>query len=80
MNEWKLAEAKNRLGEVVSRALAKLPQRITRRKEAVVVVRETDYRRLTGDRLGFIDYLMNGPSLEGVDIRRDPTPMREVDL
>ena len=80
MNEWRLAEAKNRLSEVVSRALAKSPQRITRRKEAVVVVREADYRRLTGDRPGFIDYLMNGPSLEGVDVRRDPTPMRGVDL
>lgn len=80
MNEWKLAEAKNRLSEVVSRALAKSPQRITRRKDAVVVVRESDYRRLTGERRGFIEYLMEGPSLEGVDIRRDRTPMREVDL
>lgn len=80
MNEWKLAEAKNRLSEVVNRALAKSPQRITRRKDAVVVVRESDYRRLAGERLGFIEYLMTGPSLEGVDIRRDRTPMREVDL
>ena len=80
MNEWKLTEAKNQLSEVVSRALAKSPQRITRRKDAVVVVRESDYRRLTGERLGFIDYLMKGPSLEGVDIRRDRTPMREVEL
>ena len=80
MNEWKLAEAKNQLSEVVSRALAKSPQRITRRKDTVVVVRESDYRRLTGERPGFIEYLMDGPSLEGVDIRRDQTPMREVDL
>ena len=80
MNEWKLAEAKNQLSEVVNRALSKSPQRITRRKDAVVVVRESDYRRLTGERCGFIEYLMNGPSLEDVDIRRDRTPMREVDL
>ena len=80
MNEWKLAEAKNQLSEVVSRALAKSPQRITRRRDAVVVVRESDYRRLTGERRGFIEYLMDGPSLEGVDIRRDRTPMRDVDL
>lgn len=80
MNEWKLAEAKNQLSEVVSRALAKSPQRITRRKDAVVVVRESDYRRLTGERRGFIEYLMDGPSLDGVDIRRDQTPMRDVDL
>lgn len=80
MDDWKLAEAKNRLSEVVSRALAKSPQRITRRKDAVVVLRESDYRRLTGERRGFIEYLMHGPSLEGIDIRRDRTPMREVDL
>lgn len=78
MSEWKLAEAKNQLSEAAHRALAMSPQRITRRKDAVVVVRESNYRRLTGERRCFIEYLMDGPSLEGVDIRRDRTPMREV--
>ena len=77
---WRLAEAKNRLSEVVSKALGEGPQRITRRGEAVIVVSEAEYMRLTGERVGFVDYLMSGPSLEGVEFERDSTPMREVEL
>ena len=78
--DWQLAEAKNRLSEVVSKALGEGPQRITRRGEAVIVVSETDYMHLTGERVGFVDYLMSGPSLEGIEFERDVTPMREVEL
>lgn len=78
--DWQLAEAKNRLSEVVGKALGEGPQRITRRGEAVIVVSEVDYTRLTGERGGFVDYLMSGPSLEGVEFDRDGTPMREVEL
>ena len=77
---WRLAEAKNRLSEVVSKALGEGPQRITRRGEVVIVVSEAEYMRLTGERVGFVDYLMSGPSLEGVEFERDSTPMREVEL
>ena len=77
---WRLAEAKNRLSEVVSKALGEGPQRITRRREVVIVVSEAEYMRLTGERVGFVDYLMSGPSLEGVEFERDSTPMREVEL
>lgn len=78
--EWRLAEAKNRLSEVVSKALGEGPQRITRRGEAVIVVSEADYMRLTGERVGFVDYLMSGPSLEGIEFECDVTPMRKVEL
>ncbi len=78
--DWQLAEAKNRLSEVVGRALGEGPQRITRRGEAVIVVSEDDYMRLTGERIGFVDYLMSGPSLDGVEFDRDGEPMREVEL
>ena len=77
---WRLAEAKNRLSEVVTKALGDGPQRITPRGEAVIVVSEVEYMRLTGERVGFVDYLMSGPSLEGVEFGRDRTPMREVEL
>lgn len=80
VNEWKLSEAKNRLSEVVNGALQKGPQRITRRNDVVVVVRESDYQRLTGERPSFINYLMEGPSLEGVDLRRQPSVMRDLRL
>ena len=35
--EWRLAEAKNKLSELVSRALAEGPQRVVRRNDAVIL-------------------------------------------
>ena len=78
--DWQLAEAKNRLSEVVRRALAEGPQRITRRDEAVVVIAETDYQRIIGQRPSFISYLTAGASFEDLRLERDRTPARDVDL
>lgn len=77
---WNLAEAKNKLSEVVNLALSEGPQTITRRKDAVVVISAEEYAELTGKRQGFKDFLMSGPSLEGLDLGRDKTPMRDVEL
>jgi prevent-host-death family protein len=77
--EWRLADAKNRFSELVTRALAEGPQRVLRHNDAVVVVAERDYERLTGKRPGFKEFLMGeGPSLEKLDLTRDDSPMREV--
>jgi prevent-host-death family protein len=78
--DWQLADAKNRFSELVSRALTEGPQRVTRRNEAVVLVAEAEYERLTGKRQGFIEFLLNGPDFSGVDLTRDRSAMREVDL
>ena len=75
---WQLAEAKNKLSEVVSRALSEGPQRIRRRGEVVVVLSEDDYDRLLGNRESFIDSLLGGPDLTGVDLSRDQSPMRDA--
>ncbi len=77
---WQLAEAKNRFSEVVRLALDKQPQRITRRGEAVIVISEQQYQKIIGEKLSFVDYLMAAPSLEGLDIERDKSPMRDIDL
>jgi prevent-host-death family protein len=77
---WNLAEAKNRLSEVVNLALSEGPQTITRRKDAVVVISAEKYAELTGQRQSFKDFLMSGPSLEGLDLERDRSPMRDVEL
>lgn len=79
-SDWPLTEAKNRLSEVVTKALTEAPQRITRRGEAVVMVAEETFGRLAGRGDGFIAYLLNGPSLEGVTTQRDQQPMRDVEL
>ncbi len=77
---WNLADAKNRLSEVVNLALSEGPQTITRRKDTVVVISAERYAELTGQRQGFKDFLMSGPSFEGLDLERDRGPMRDVDL
>ncbi|HXM45566.1 MAG TPA: type II toxin-antitoxin system prevent-host-death family antitoxin [Bryobacteraceae bacterium] len=79
--EWQLAEAKNRLSEVVNRALAEGPQFVRRRNDAVVIVSCREYEKLTGKRLSFKEFLTaKGPSLEGVDLTRDRSPMRDLKL
>jgi antitoxin Phd len=81
--EWRLAEAKNKLSEVVNRALVEGPQRILRRKDAVVVIAERDYEKLAGARPGFKDFLLgrgSGVDFEGVDLSRDRSPMRDTRL
>jgi len=75
---WQLADAKNRFSEVVRRALEEGPQRVTRRREAVIVMSEAEYQRLSGAGPNVIDYLLAGPSLEDVPIERDRSPMRDL--
>ena len=77
--EWRLADAKNRFSELVTRALAEGPQRVRRHDDAVVVVAERDYEKLTGKRPSFKEFLMGeGPSFEKLDLKRDDSTMREV--
>jgi antitoxin Phd len=75
--EWRLADAKNRFSELVNRALTEGPQRVLRRDDAVVVMAERDYEKLTGARPSFKEFLLGeGPGLEDVDLTRDRSPMR----
>ena len=79
--EWRLADAKNRFSELVSRALTDGPQRVLRRDDAVVVVSERDYDKLLGKRASFKTFLLGGgPSLSVLDLDRDRSPMRNVKL
>jgi prevent-host-death family protein len=81
--EWRLAEAKNKFSEVVNRALVEGPQRVLRRKDAVVVIAERDYERLAGTRPNFKEFLLgrgSGVDFEGVDLARDRSPMRDTRL
>ena len=78
---WRLADAKNRFSEVVNRALAGDPQVVSRRHDAVVVVARQDYEKLTGKRVSFKQFLLGkGPSLRGLDLKRDRSPMGKVKL
>lgn len=79
--EWKLADAKNKLSEVVSRALSEGPQFINRRKDGVVLLSREEYETLIGKKLSFKDLLLNsGPDLDDLDLSRDQSGMRDVSL
>ena len=77
---WKLAEAKNRLSEVVNLALTEGPQTTTRRGDELVLISKEDYLRRIGNRESFAGFLMSGPSLEGVDLQRSADGMRPVSI
>jgi prevent-host-death family protein len=77
---WNLAEAKNRLSEVVNLALTEGPQTITRRNDTVVVISAQTYAELTGTKLDFKEYLLRGVGLDELDLTRDQAPMRDVEL
>ena len=78
--EWQMADAKNRFSEMLNLASSQGPQRVRRRKDAFMVVTEEEWERMSGKRPDFKEYLMSGPSFDGVDLTRDPSPMRDVEL
>lgn len=80
MMEWKMAEAKNKFSELINKALIEGPQKVTRRQDAVVVINESEYKKLKGESQSLNDFLLSGPDFDGLDITRDKSPMRDVDL
>jgi antitoxin Phd len=76
---WQLHEAKDKLGQVVARAISEGPQVITRHgKEVAVVISVVEYRRLTAESQSLTQFFRPSP-LAGVDIelRRDQTTTRQ---
>lgn len=80
--DWKLQDAKSKFSELVRKTLEEGPQTITRHgEEVVVMVPAREYQRLTGDKPNFKEFLMSAPEgLEELDIRRDRSLARDVDL
>lgn len=80
---WQLQEAKQKFSELVRKTLEDGPQVVTRRgEEVVVVVPAEEFRRLTGDKPDFKEFLMSAPEgLELIIPERPPNDFpREVDL
>lgn len=82
MKSWQLQEAKQRLSELLRAVESEGPQVITRHgREIAVVVDLDDFRRLGDDRReDFKDFLSNGPPLDDLQIERDSTPARPVEI
>ena len=74
MQTWQLQEAKNRLSEVVDKALHQGPQVITRRgAETAIVLSIEDYHKLRQPDTDLVDFFQASP-LTGVDLDLDRAP------
>ncbi len=83
MTSWQLQEAKNKLSELIDRALEEGPQVITRHGvEVAVVMPFAAYKKLTAPSKRLGDFLMDSPLRKsGLVIARDRrTALREIDL
>ena len=84
-DSWQIQSAKARFSEVFRRARNEGPQRITRQgKDGVVMVAEEQYDRLVSKSRqpkNIVDFFRQSPlmGLE-LDLRRDSSPARDVDL
>lgn len=80
--DWNVADAKNKLSEVLNRADHEAPQVIRRRERNYIVMSSEHYRKLTGQVPNFLDDLIDqGPRFDEIELMpRHPSPMRDVDL
>jgi prevent-host-death family protein len=82
MNEtWQLQDAKNKLSEVISRAIKQGPQLITKHgKKTAVVLSYTEYEKLRKSQGKLSEFFRNSPLTE-IDLKRDKSLPREgIDL
>lgn len=77
--EWSIAEAKSRLSEVLNQAEVEA-QIITRRHRKFVLLSGSDYAQLSGSQPSLKDLILRGPSLENVELYRDRSAGREIEL
>ncbi len=83
MTSWQLQDAKNKLSELIDRALKEGPQVITRHGvEVAVVMPYAGYQKLTAPRQRLGDFLLASPLRKsGLVISRDQrTGLRTLDL
>ena len=78
MNDiWQIQDAKNKLSEVIARALKQGPQLITRHGEkTVVVVSYSEYEKLRKSQGKLSEFFKASP-LAGIDLTRDKSLPRK---
>ena len=78
---WQLLEAKQRFSELMRRTLEEGPQVVTRHgEEVVVVVPAEEFRRMSGEKPDFKEFLLSGPDLSLLDLERPKEMPRDVEL
>lgn len=70
---------RKKLSELVNHTPSEGPHKVTHRNDVVSVLAESNYEQLTVAKSSFKDFLLqNSPSLEGIDLVRDRSPLRDV--
>jgi prevent-host-death family protein len=78
---WQVQEAKQKFSELVQRAIEEGPQTVTRHgKEVVVVISAAEFHRLSDHKPDFKEFLLSGPDLSVLDLKRLSDMPREHDL
>ena len=79
--DWQLAEAKNKFSEVYRRAVTEGRQRITKRgEEPVYVISESELESIEGKKPNFIEYLMNSPKIDDLELPSRDWDQRDVEF
>lgn len=74
---WQIQDAKNKLSEVIARALKQGPQLITKHGEkTVVVIAYTEYEKLRKSQGKLSEFFRASP-LAGIDLSRDKSLPRK---
>ncbi len=78
--EWPLHDAKNKLSEVIDKAISEGPQCITRRgKTTAVVISIQEYERLTRQRGSLVEFFQQS-ELQHLHLNRAVDCPRTIDL
>ena len=81
MDEWRIADAKNKFSELFNNALTGKIQIVHRRDGDVVLISRDEYERLIGQKKSFKQYILSPPyEIDQLDDKRDKGPMRSADL
>lgn len=83
MTSWQIQEAKAHFSELVREAEQQGPQEITwHGRPVAVVLSSSEYARLSGAGQSLVDFIRRSPlyGLEELDLTRDDSPGREVEL
>lgn len=81
MDEWRIADAKNKFSELFNNALMGRTQIVHRRDGDVIILSRNEYERLVGQKKSFKQHILSAPhEIDNLDDMRDKTPMRSTDL
>lgn len=80
---WVLPQEEKNFTKVFRMALSDGPQEVHVGNEAVIVVRKQDFIWVEKEKEGgycFTEHLLNVPKVEGLDLTRDKSTGRDIDL